>query len=293
MANLKEIRNRIASVRSTQKITSAMKMVSAAKLRRTQNKIINLRPYANHLSYILSNLLISKNEDQQHPLEEVRNPERILIILITSNKGLCGGFNNAVIKETERTLLNVYRQQHQQKNVSFLCIGKKAADYVQKKKYPLIGIHSDLTDNCTFENVSLLAEEIMQKFISKEYDKVEVIFNRFKNAATQVLTNQTFLPLTYEIKKDNKQKIDFIFEPKKEEIYNQMIPLFIKVTLYRFILNSVVSEHGARMTAMHQATENAKDLIKDLNLTYNKVRQAAITNALIEMVSGAESLKNS
>ena len=291
MANLKEIRIRIASVRSTQKITSAMKMVSAAKLRRTQNRIINLRPYANHLSDILNHLLISKNEEQTDPFEEVRNPERVLIILITSNKGLCGGFNNAVTKEAERTLLNVYRQQHQQKNVQFICIGKKATDYVQKKKYPLIGIHNELTENCSLENVNRLAEDIMQKFISKEIDKVDIIFNQFKNAATQVLVNQTFLPLIHEIKEDNLQNIDYIFEPQKEEIYHQMIPLYIKISLYRCVLNSVVSEHGARMTAMHQATENAKDLIKELNLTYNKVRQAAITNALIEMVSGAESLK--
>lgn len=293
MANLKEIRNRIASVRSTQKITSAMKMVSAAKLRRTQNKIINLRPYANNLSFILTNLLLSKSENQLHPLEEIRNPERILIIIITSNKGLCGGFNNAVLKETERTLMHKYLQQHQQKNVQFICIGKKATDYVQKKKYRLRGVYNDLTENCSLENVNRLAEEIMLQFIAKEFDKVDIIFNRFKNAATQVLSNQTFLPLSFEVQKeDNLQHIDYIFEPQKEEIYRQIIPLFIKITLYRCILNSVVSEHGARMTAMHQATENAKELIKELNLTYNKVRQAAITNALIEMVSGAESLKN-
>ncbi|HOF15752.1 MAG TPA: ATP synthase F1 subunit gamma [Bacteroidales bacterium] len=290
MASLKEIRVRIISVRSTQKITSAMKMVSAAKLRRAQTTIIKFRPYAKNLTNLLNNVISSRTEDKKNPLEEIRKEENVLIVMITSNKGLCGGFNNNVIKLTESLLQSTYQTQHQQNKVKFICIGRKANEYLQRKKYPIYSIHNDILDTCTFEKVAAIAENIMQQFIDKKIDKVEIVYSRFKNAGTQLFVNQSYLPIAFDENENQASNTDYIFEPDKEQLYEQMIPLFIKTKLYQAVLESLASEHGARMTAMHKATENANDLIKELNLTYNKLRQASITNALIEMVSAAESL---
>jgi len=294
MANLKEIRVRIGSVRSTQKITSAMKMVSAAKLRRAQTAIYKLRPFADKLNGILSNITTAE-ESENNPLAIVRPVENVVIILIASNKGLCGGFNNAVIKECESLLRRQYSQLHQNKKVQFISIGKRVSDYLKAKKYPVLGFYDNFTNSPSFEAVANLAEEVMEKFTGKEIDKVVVIYNEFKNAATQILMKEQYLPIlpaSTDAKKGKVMNNDYIFEPNKEEMYNMLIPKVMKTKLYKAVLDSIASEHGARMTAMHKATENADELIKELNLTYNKVRQSSITNEIIEIVSGAEALKN-
>lgn len=294
MANLKEIRIRMASVESTQKITSAMKMVSAAKLRRAQNTILKLRPYANELSGILADLLATQAEGEGNPLEEKRAAEKVVLVVITSNKGLCGGFNNNVLKRVEAMLAGEYRTQMTKGQVRFIGIGKKANEYLNRKKYPLIATYDTLLDNCTFQEASEIAEGLMRQFVHKEIDRVEIVYNKFKNAATQILTNEQYLPICFE-STDGKAATasnDFIFEPSREELYQQLVPSMTKMKFYQSLLESIAAEHGARMTAMHKATENASELTKQLNLTYNKLRQAAITNELIEMVSGAESLKN-
>jgi F-type H+-transporting ATPase subunit gamma len=291
MANLKEIRIRIASVRSTQKITSAMKMVSAAKLRRAQTAIYKLRPFADKLDCILSNITTAE-ESENNPLAEVRPVENLVIILIASNKGLCGGFNNAVIKECEALLRTKYAPLHQNKKVQFIGIGKRISDYLKARKYPVLGFYDNFTNSPSFEAVANLAEEVMNKFIGKEVDKVIVIYNEFKNAATQILTNEQYLPILPAAEDGKLLNNDYIFEPNKAEMYKMLIPKVMKTKLYKAVLDSVASEHGARMTAMHKATENADELIKQLNLTYNKVRQSSITNEIIEIVGGAEALKN-
>jgi len=290
MASLKEIRTRIISVRSTQKITSAMKMVSAAKLRRAQTSILNFRPYSTNLSDIVCHLVSLKTEVNTNPLEEIRNQENIVIVLITSNKGLCGSFNNAILKHSENVLSKTYKDQLQQNKVQFICIGKKASDYVRKKRYPCLGAYNEIVNTCTYEGVSEIAVNLMNLYIDKKIDKVEIVYSKFKNASNQTIVNTPYLPISFDGKAEDCSPIDFICEPPKEILYQQLIPALIKMKLYQCVLESLASEHGARMTAMHKATENANDLIKELNLTYNKLRQASITNALIEMVSGAESL---
>ena len=290
MANLKEIRIRIASVRSTQKITSAMKMVSAAKLRRAQTAIYKLRPFADKLNGILSNIT-SAEECDNNPLAVVRPVENLIIVLVASNKGLCGGFNNAVIKECEHLLKRQYAPLHKNGKVQFVGIGKRVSDYLKAKKYPVLGFYDDFTSSPSFETVADLAENLMNKFTHKEADKVVVIYNEFRNAGTQVLTNEQYLPILPSQDEDGKvQNSDYIFEPNKADMYKLLIPKVMKTKLYKAILDSIASEHGARMTAMHKATENADELIKQLNLTYNKCRQSSITNEIIEIVSGAEAL---
>ena len=267
-----------------------MKMVSAAKLRRAQTSILNFRPYSSNLSNILCHLVSLKTESNVNPLEEIRNEENIVIVLITSNKGLCGSFNNSILKHCENLLASTYKRQLQQNKVQFICLGKKASDYVRKKRYPCLGVYNEIVNTCTFEGVSTIAINLMDIYIHKKIDKVEIVYSKFKNASSQMVVNSPYLPIAFEAEHENTSPIDFIFEPPKEILYQQLIPSMIKMKLYQSVLESLASEHGARMTAMHKATENANDLIKELNLTYNKLRQASITNALIEMVSGAESL---
>ncbi|MBO4738681.1 MAG: ATP synthase F1 subunit gamma [Bacteroidales bacterium] len=290
MANLKEIRIRIASVQSTQKITSAMKMVSAAKLRRAQNAILTLRPYSNKLTEILGN--IASSDTQDNPLAEIRPVNNVLVVLIASNKGLCGGFNSNIIKHTEHLLSHDLAQQHQNNNVQFLCIGKRVSDYVRNKQYPCIGCYDHLLDNPSFEDIANMANGFMDDYTTKKYDKIIIVYNEFKNAATQVLTDSQYLPIPTTMGKTQSQtsKTDYIFEPDKDTLYQSLIPKIMKVRLYKCVLDSIASEHGARMTAMHKATENANELIKSLNLTYNKLRQSSITNEIIEIVSGANAL---
>ena len=290
MANLKEIRIRIASVKSTQKITSAMKMVSAAKLRRAQSAIQKMRPYSKKLTEIMSNIS-AESSIENNPLAAVREKNNTIFLLISSNKGLCGGFNNAIIKQSELLLRTEYAQAHKEGHLKFITIGKRVSDYVRTKKYISLGSYDHLTERCSFDETAALAEKLMTMFVNKEEDKVVIIYNEFKNAATQLLSTEQYLPISAlqsaPIKKTNA---DYIFEPSRQEIYENLIPKVMKIRLYKCILDSIASEHGARMTAMHKATENADELIKQLNLTYNKVRQAAITNEIIEIVGGAEAL---
>lgn len=295
MANLKEVRNRITSVSSTQQITRAMKMVSAAKLKRATNAIVQLRPYAEKLKEILANLSASV-EGEASPYTIERKPRKILLIVVTSNRGLAGAFNANVIKATNLLISEKYNEQHKKGNVKIIAIGKKGQDYYKKRKYEVLGNHSELFAKLNFENTSEITEFVMKGFLDGEYDKVEVLYNQFKNAAVQFLKVEQLLPLSpldNELKKQEAQlAIDYILEPSKEEIIEELIPKSIKIQLYKAILDSHASEHGARMTAMDKATDNAGELLKSLKLSYNQARQAAITTELTEIVSGAAALSN-
>tara|TARA_B100001175_G_C19434700_1_gene602967 strand:+ start:196 stop:1059 length:864 start_codon:yes stop_codon:yes gene_type:complete len=285
MANLKEIRNRISSVESTMQITSAMKMVSAAKLKKAQDAIIQLRPYADKLTEMLINLSSTLDSGEGNAYSTIRQEKNILFVTITSNRGLCGGFNSNVIKKT-RTLIN---ENYKDCNSSIMSIGKKASEFFTKNNFNIISSHDDLFNNITFDKVSKIADTIMEEFIDTNYDKVILVYNQFKNAATQIVMCENFLPV--ETPDDNSENIgDYIFEPTKEKIVNDLIPKSLKTQIFKAILDSHASEHGARMTAMHKATDNANDLKDDLTLYYNKARQAAITGEILEIVGGAEAL---
>jgi len=293
MANFKAIRIRIASVKSTRQITSAMKMVSAAKLRKAQDKIVRLRPYANKLYDILVGLSQSLSDSEvENIYGRVSPPDKVLIVVITSNRGLCGAFNTNVIKEARRTISENYPEQHKNGTLTLLTIGKKGYDYFRKLKVNMLPEQNNLLHDLTFENVSSVAELVMNSFTSGEFDRVELIYNKFRNAAVQNLTNELFLPVE-EIPagKVKTTPVDYIYEPSQEEIIEEIIPKSLKIQFYKAILNSFVAEHGARMTAMHKATDNATSMIRDLTLQYNKARQASITNQILEVVSGAEALK--
>lgn len=270
-----------------------MKMVSAAKLRKAQDKIVRLRPYANKLYEILVGLSQSLADSEVENIYGRKSiPEKILIVVITSNRGLCGAFNSNVIKEARRTIAEKYYEQFQKDNVWLLTIGKKGYDYFRKQNVKILREHNEILNNLTFDNVSVLAESIMTSFALGEFDRVELVYNQFRNAAVQNLTNEVFLPV--EEVTDGKMKtqpVDYIYEPSKEEIVEELIPKSLKIQFYKALLDSFVSEHGARMTAMHKATDNATAMIRELTLQYNKARQAAITNQILEVVSGAEALK--
>jgi F-type H+-transporting ATPase subunit gamma len=293
MANLKAIRIRITSVKSTRQITSAMKMVSAAKLRRAQDKIVRLRPYANKLHEILVGVSQSLADSEVDNIYGRISPaEKILIVVITSNRGLCGAFNTNVIKETRKVISEKYVEQFKNGNLKVLTIGKKGFDYFRKQTVNMLPEQNNLLHDLSFDNVARVAEDIMGSFTSGEFDKVILIYNQFKNAAVQNLTNEQFLPV--ETVPDGKVKIsqaDYIYEPNKEDIIKDLIPKSLKIQFYKAVLDSFVAEHGARMTAMHKATDNATSMIRDLTLQYNKARQAAITNQILEVVSGAEALR--
>jgi len=293
MANLKIIRTRIASVKSTRQITSAMKMVSAAKLRKAQDKIVRLRPYANKLHEILvgvSQSLVDVEEDNIYGKK--RDPEKVLIIMITSNRGLCGGFNSNVVKETRRMVADKYHKQASKGNLWFIAFGKKGFEFLRRQKLNILEEHNQVFNNLTFSNVSVIAEKVMEYFVSGKFDRIDIIYNQFKNAAVQNLTNEPFLPVeTAPSDQKTVTLADYIYEPTKEEIVKELIPKSLKIQFYKAVLDSWVAEHGARMTAMHKATDNATQLIKELTLQYNKARQASITNQILEVVSGAEALK--
>jgi F-type H+-transporting ATPase subunit gamma len=293
MANLKEVRIRIASVQSTQQITKAMKMVSAAKLKRATNAIIQLRPYATKLKEILGNLSANL-EGSSSPFIEEREPNKVLIVVVSSNRGLAGAFNMNVIKTTNNLIAEKYSEQYKNGNVSIVSIGKKSQDFYEKRNYKVIGNNNEVYNALTFENVTKITDAIMAGFKNGDYDKVELVYNRFKNAAVQILTTEQLLPLpkTEDVKteKVNKHLVDYILEPSQEEIVKELIPKSIKIQLYKAVLDSHASEHGARMTSMDKATENAGDLLKALKLSYNQARQAAITTELTEIVSGAAAL---
>lgn len=292
MANLKEVRNRIASVSSTQQITKAMKMVSAAKLKRATSAIIQLRPYANKMKDILSNLSASM-DGSNSPYTQEREPNKVLIISISSNRGLAGAFNMNVIKTTNNLISEKYSEQLRKGNVHIVAIGKKVQDFYEKRKFTVIGNNNELFSDLSFENTSKITESVMTSFAKGDYDRVELVYNQFRNAAVQILTTEQLLPVP---KSDNltakTTQVDYILEPSQEEIVEQLIPKSIKTQVYKAVLDSHASEHGARMTAMDKATENAGDLLKALKLSYNQARQAAITTELTEIVSGAAALSN-
>ena len=296
MANLKEVRIRIASVTSTQQITKAMKMVSAAKLKRTTNAIVQLRPYANKLREILADVSASV-EGSNSPYTVDREPNKVLIIVVSSNRGLAGAFNANAIKTANNLVAEKYADQLRKGDVSIITVGKKGYDfYAKKPAYNIIANHSDLFGALNFENTSKITEFVMEQFKEGNFDRVEVVYNQFRNAAVQILTSEQILPLlpTEDTlsTKEKTAEVDYIIEPSKEKIIEELIPKAIKIQLYKAILDSHASEHGARMTAMDKATDNAGDLLKALKLSYNQARQAAITTELTEIVSGAAALSN-
>jgi len=282
MANLKEIRNRISSVSSTMQITSAMKMVSAAKLKKAQDAITAMRPYSDKLTQLLVNL--SSSVDFENVYLSPRKVKNKLVVCVTSNRGLCGAFNSNVIKKCTEIA------NSSDESVSFLCIGKKGAD-ILSKNYNVVQTNNEIFDDLTFENISAIAEKLMSMFLNKEFDSIQIVYNKFKNAATQIVIQEQYLPIeNNDSENDQKESSDYIFEPSQVEIISELIPKSLKTQLYKSIRDSYASEHGARMTAMHKATDNATELRDQLKLTYNKARQAAITNEILEIVGGAEAL---
>ena len=286
MSGLKEIRNRISSVSSTMQITNAMKMVSAAKLKKAQDSISATLPYSNKLSELIKNISASTASDDTNPLFEKRELKNLLIIAITSNKGLCGGFNSNIIKE-----VNNIKTTSAFKTVDLLTIGKKGDD-ILSKKFEVISSHNDVYDNFNYNNIKQIAETVMQKFSDKEYDEVTLVYNHFKNAATQIVTKEQYLPIEESVDENNSVSGDYIFEPNRPKILNELIPKSLSIQLFKAISDSIAGEHGARMTAMHKATDNASELRDQLKLTYNKARQTAITNEILEIVGGAEALNS-
>lgn len=291
MANLKEIRTRITSVNSTRQITAAMKMVSAAKLRKAQNAITEMRPYADKLHEILEHVVSSAESLGENPYVKQHKSEKVLIIAISSNRGLCGAFNANVAKKIYEVCEQKFSEQVAEGKVDIITIGKKVNDLLKSSKYNITENHSDLYDNIGFENVSKVAAHVMNMFTDDQYKEVYLVYNEFKNVAVQVLQMEQFLPVKIEDNEEKFHDVDYIFEPTKIEITEQLIPYALKTQFYKAILESHASEHGARMTAMHKATDNATDLLRELKLNYNKARQATITNEILEIVGGAEALK--
>ena len=294
MANLKEVRTRIESVNSTKQITSAMKMVAASKLRKSQNAIMALRPYAEKFSEILERI----NGQQTTDNRQQSKANKVLIIPISSNKGLCGVFNANVIRETINLIKNEYQTLLDNNGVDILCVGSKVEEALKFKKYPVIGNENVLLDDLTYENAAVFAERLMKDFDDKKYDKIVFVYNQFKNAATQVLVTEQFLPFvrhrdTETPRHQEYLQTDYIYQPNKEELLSVMIPKSLKLQVYKILLDSFASEQGARMISMTQATDNATELLKELNISYNKARQSAITNELVEIISGANALNNS
>lgn len=284
MANLKEIRSRIASINSTMQITSAMKMVSAAKSKKAQDAIIAMKPYANKLTELLSFLGSALGNDNPY-MPRTETPENILVLAITSDRGLCGAFNSNIVKRA----ISLAEETYTGKNVTFHTIGKKGND-VLKKTEKVTQFYPHLFDNLTFDRVAEIAQELMNAYVSGKYDKIVLVYNSFKNVATQIVTEETLLPIS-PVKEEQSTETDYIFEPSKQEIIEALIPKSLKTQLYKALRDSLAAEHGARMTAMHKATDNATELRDQLKLTYNKARQTAITNEILEIVGGAEALK--
>lgn len=287
MANLKEIRGRITSISSTMQITRAMKMVSAAKLKKAQDAIVMLRPYSEKLQELIQNVNSSSDPDQISVYAQKREVKRVLFIAVTSNRGLAGAFNSSIVKE-----LNLQFQNNAQYEIEVLPVGKKVYDAVRKNR-TVYANGSSVYDNLNFDAVAHITEGVMASFKEGKFDEVYVIYNKFVNAATQEVTTEQLLPISMPENTEQQVETDYIFEPNRAEILDNLIPKSIKTQVFKSILDSVASEHGARMTAMHKATDNAEALRNDLKIFYNKARQAAITNEILEIVSGAEALKNS
>ncbi|MDD3636291.1 MAG: ATP synthase F1 subunit gamma [Bacteroidales bacterium] len=292
MANLKEVRTRIESVNSTKQITSAMKMVAASKLRRAQNAITTMRPYAAKLQELMQDLNRSVEQADDNKYAVVRHAEKILLVPVTSNRGLCGAFNTNVIRATVKLINEDFEAQHKAGNLKVFCIGKKGEDFFKSRKMSIYKANNHVFDNLVFTEVVPIAQELMDIFVAGEFDKIIFVYNQFKNAATQLLIHEQFLPVEMPQLEDDKQHegLDYIFEPGKDQILDELIPKSLKIQVYKMLLDSFASEHGARMTAMHKATDNATELLKDLKLSYNKARQAAITNEILEIVGGANAL---
>ena len=289
MANLKGVRTRIGSVSSTQQITSAMKMVSAAKFRRAQNAILGMRPYSAQLNEIMND--IDVEDGVVTPYHDNRKVENVLLVVVTSNKGLCGAFNSNVIKEATARV-NHYKNEEKVSDLQMITIGKRATEFFGKRNVNVVGSHDELLDKPSFDTIATLADSVMQSFCDKKYDRVELIYNQFKNSLVQILSTEQFLPVVPKSAASvTSKRNDYIYEPSKMEILREMVPLTLRSHFYRVILDSLAAEHGARMNAMQKATDNATELLKELKLSYNKARQAAITNEIIEIVSGSEALK--
>ncbi len=291
MANLKEIRTRISSVKSTRQITNAMKMVSAAKLRKAQNAITQLRPYANKLNEILSRLGDVKSGEAENIYAEQRTEEKVLIVAISSNRGLCGPFNSNIVKKVIELTENQYSEQYEKGNLSIYTVGSKSGQILEAKGFKIEKHFDNIYDDLSFENVTKVAEYFMKLFTDKTFDKIELVYNRFKNAAVQILMQEQFLPVKQEESINHHDNNDYIFEPSQQYIFDNLIPDSLKTQLYTAVRDSYASEQGARMTAMHQATDNASEMIRSLTLSYNKARQAAITKEILEITAGAEALK--
>ncbi|WP_162428294.1 ATP synthase F1 subunit gamma [Pontibacter pudoricolor] len=293
MASLKEVRSRITSVSSTQQITKAMKMVAAAKLRRAQDNILRMRPYAQRLSGILANLSSLTEGSVENKYSVKREVNRVLIIAVTSDRGLAGAFNSNIIKAVTTLAATKYSRQLEAGNVTFLTIGKKGFEALTKRGFNVISEYNTIFTKLSFDTVRAAAERAMDGFVDGEFDQVELVYNEFKNVATQIVRTEQFLPIEEQPVDDSKAATlvaDYTFEPSKEEIIQELIPKSLKIQVYKAVLESNASEHGARMTAMDKATENAGELLKELKLTYNRTRQAAITTEILEIVGGAEAL---
>jgi F-type H+-transporting ATPase subunit gamma len=293
MPSLKEVKNRIGSVISTQQITKAMKMVAAAKLRRSQERITQMRPFAQRLSFILQNISSSQEGDNDDNwYAKVREEKKVLIVAVSSDRGLCGSFNSSVFKGVNKLIADKYSEQFRKGDVTILPLGKKALDFFAKRKVSIVDNYVGTIANITFGNVSAAAEFLMEAYKKGTYDKIEIVYNEFKNVATQILRTEQFLPVLPPAKTTSKIEVDYIYEPNRDQIMDGLIPKTLKVQLFKAVLDSNASENGARMTAMDKATENAGELLKELKLTYNRSRQAAITKEILEIVGGAEALKS-
>ncbi|MEQ6121570.1 ATP synthase F1 subunit gamma [Reichenbachiella sp. MALMAid0571] len=292
MANLKEVKNRIVSIQSTQQITSAMKMVAAAKLRKAQDKITKMRPYSERLTGILKNVSAGLDDGGDNVYSTNRDVKKVLLVVVSSDRGLCGSFNSNIFKNTVALIKKKYSDIQSKGGLYILPIGKRSNEYFTKRKYQVISDHYQLFQDLTFENVKVAAESTMDAFVKGDYDQIELIYNEFKNVATQILKNEQFLPIVSsdEGTDDLTSSVDYLFEPSQAYVVNEIIPKSLKIQFYKALLESNASEHGARMTAMDQATDNAGELLKALKLTYNRTRQAAITKEILEIVGGAEAL---
>jgi F-type H+-transporting ATPase subunit gamma len=291
MPSLKEVKNRIGSVVSTQQITKAMKMVAAAKLRRSQERIFQMRPFAKKLSFIFQNLSSAQSGDD-NCYAKPREEKKILIVAVSSDRCLCGSFNSSVFKGVTRLVTEKYDAQFKRGDVTILTMGRKSQDFFTKRKFNVIGDYSSIISNITFQNVSEAAEFMMSAYRTGKFDKIEIIYNEFKNVATQILRTEQFLPVVLPTVEKNATEVDYIYQPDREEIVAGLVPKSLKVQLFKAVLDSNAAENGARMTAMDKATENAGELLKELRLTYNRSRQAAITKEILEIVGGAEALKS-
>ena len=296
MANLKEVKGRIQSVVSTQQITKAMKMVAAAKLRKAQDRIVQMRPYSQKLSEIIQNVSAGEADSGDNPYSQERTIDRVLIVVVSSDRGLCGAFNSSVFKGVKSLIAEKYSESEATGNLEILTIGKKAYEHFSKRKYKVISEYSHLIDKLSFDEAKEAAEMIMASFIDGSYDHVDIVYNEFKNVATQIVQKEQFLPIQeveVDESEDSLNAVDYIYEPSKDFIFDELVPKSLKIQFYKTLLESNASEHGARMTAMDKATENADELLKDLRLTYNRTRQAAITKEILEIVGGAEALAQS